>query len=105
MPTVDDLINDLNSSAVFSKLDLSNAYHQLELDESSRFITSFVTHVGLHRYKRLSGNSVSQGPLDSTLTNTNIPDSSAEPENASVEPWRNPIRVTQLAKRFSDFVF
>ena len=53
MPTVDDLIADLNSSTVFSKLDLTNAYHQLELEESSRYITTFTTHVGLRRYKRL----------------------------------------------------
>ena len=53
MPTVKDLMADLNSSVVFSKLDLSNAYHQLELDEESRYITTFSTHVGLRRYKRL----------------------------------------------------
>ena len=35
MPTMDDLIADLNGSIVFSKLDLSNAFHQLELGESS----------------------------------------------------------------------
>ena len=53
MPTIDDLISDLNESKVFSKLDLSNAYHQLELDEESRYITTFTTHLGLFRYKRL----------------------------------------------------
>ena len=53
MPTLDDLIADLNGATVFSKLDLTQAYHQLELDESSRYITTFSTHVGLHRYKRL----------------------------------------------------
>ena len=53
MPTIDDLISDLNGSTVFSKLDLSSAYHQLELDEDSRYITTFTTHVGLRRYKRL----------------------------------------------------
>lgn len=52
MPTVEDLMSDLNSSTVFSKLDLSNAYHQLELDVSSHYITTFTTHVGLRRYKR-----------------------------------------------------
>jgi hypothetical protein len=53
MPTLDDLISDLNGSTVFSKLDMTNAYHQLELDEQSRYITTFTTHVGLRRYKRL----------------------------------------------------
>ena len=38
----------------FSKLDLKHGYHQLELHPSSRYITTFSTHVGLRRYKRLN---------------------------------------------------
>ena len=53
-PTLDDMILDLNGSKVFSKMDLRNGYHQLELCEKSRNITTFTTHVGLRRYKRLS---------------------------------------------------
>ena len=50
MPTLDDLIEDLNGDKFFSKLDLTQAYHQLEIDENSRQITTFATHVGLFRY-------------------------------------------------------
>ena len=53
MPTIDDLIADLNSATHFSTLDLSSGYHQLELAPESRFGTTFSTHVGLRRYKRL----------------------------------------------------
>ena len=53
MQTIDDLIVDLNGSTAFSKLYLSNAYHQLELGESSRHIRTFAIHAGLFRYKRL----------------------------------------------------
>jgi len=53
MPTIDDLRNDLNGATVFSVLDLRSGYHQLELDAESRPITTFTTHVGLRRYKRL----------------------------------------------------
>ena len=53
MPTMVDLIADLNSSNVFSKLNLSNAYYQLELRESSRHTTTFATHARLLRYKHL----------------------------------------------------
>lgn len=53
IPTVDEVIHDLNQSTVFSKLDLKWAFHQIELDEESREITTFVTHRGLYRYKRL----------------------------------------------------
>jgi hypothetical protein len=54
MPTVDDMINDLNGAKIFSKLDLNSGYHQLELAPESRYITTFSTHVGLRRYKRLN---------------------------------------------------
>ena len=46
MPTIDDLIADLNGAIHFSALDLSSGYHQLELSPESRFITTFRTHVG-----------------------------------------------------------
>ena len=54
MPTVNEIINDVNGSAIFSKIDLRSGYHQLELEESSRYITTFATHLGLFRYKRLN---------------------------------------------------
>nr|XP_054931763.1 uncharacterized protein K02A2.6-like [Dermacentor andersoni] len=53
MPTVEDVISILNGAAYFSKLDLKEDYHQLELAEESRVITTFSTHCGLRRYKRL----------------------------------------------------
>ena len=53
-PTLDDVISELNGAQVFSKLDLNNGYHQLILHQDSRFITTFTTHMGLRRYKRLS---------------------------------------------------
>ena len=53
MNTIKELIVDLNGSKIFSKIDLNKGYHQLELAESSRYITYFATHSGLYRYKRL----------------------------------------------------
>jgi len=50
MPTVEDLLYNINGSTVFSKVDVKMAYHQVALDESSRDITTFVTHRGLFRY-------------------------------------------------------
>ncbi|XP_021352181.1 uncharacterized protein K02A2.6-like [Mizuhopecten yessoensis] len=54
LPTMDELIHDLNGATVFSKLDLRSGYHQLELDPKSRYITTFSTHVGIYQYKRLN---------------------------------------------------
>ena len=53
IPTVDEILQSLNGSKVFSKLDLRWGYHQLELTDDSREITTLVTHCGLFRYKRL----------------------------------------------------
>ena len=52
IPTVDEVVKKINGSAVFSKLDLRLGFHQIELDEESRDITTFATHEGLFRYKR-----------------------------------------------------
>lgn len=43
----------LRSATFSTRLDLKRAYHQLELDEPSRSITTFITPLGLFRYKRL----------------------------------------------------
>lgn len=53
IPTVDEILQGVNSSKLFSKLDLKWGYHQLELSPESREITTFATHTGLYRYKRL----------------------------------------------------
>ena len=53
IPTIEEVLYDLNGSTVFSKLDLKWGFHQVELDEKSRKITTFVTHRGLYQYKRL----------------------------------------------------
>ena len=53
-PTIKEVIGDLNGATVFSILDLNQGYNQLELAPESRYITTFSTHVGLRRFKRLN---------------------------------------------------
>ena len=53
IPTIDEVLQDLNQSKFFSKLDLTFAYHQIELSPESRDITTLGRHKGLYRYKRL----------------------------------------------------
>ena len=53
IPAIDEVLLDMNQSTVFSKLDLKWGFHQIELAEESRGITTFSTHCGLYRYKRL----------------------------------------------------
>ena len=40
-PTDEDLLVKLKGSAVFTKSDLVSAFNQMELDESSRYMTAF----------------------------------------------------------------
>ena len=53
IPTVEETLLDLNGATVFSKIDLKWGYHQIELHMDSRDITTFQTHRGLYRFKRL----------------------------------------------------
>ena len=50
-PTIEEIVSDLNGAVKFSKLDINQGYHQLLLDEDSRYITTFTTHIGLWRCK------------------------------------------------------
>ena len=54
IPIIEEMCHDNNGCVIFTKLDLNQGYHQLELDEDSGAITTFSTHVGLFRYKRLN---------------------------------------------------
>ena len=54
IPTIDDIKYKVNGAVYFSKIDLNKGYHQLELEPNSRNITTFSTHLGLARYKRLN---------------------------------------------------
>jgi len=51
--TLEDILKKINSSKRFTKIDINSAYHQIELAEHSRYVTTFSTHLGLYRYKRL----------------------------------------------------
>lgn len=50
-PTSEEILQDLNGSKFFSKIDLKECYHQIELTESSGHLTTFKTLAGLHRYE------------------------------------------------------
>ena len=52
IPTVEEVLQDLNGSTVFSRVDLTWGFHQILLAEERRHVTTFVTHCGLYRYTR-----------------------------------------------------
>ncbi|XP_043288457.1 uncharacterized protein K02A2.6-like [Venturia canescens] len=53
VPRIQDLLSSLNGGKYFSKIDLSQAYQQVELDDQSKPLVTISTHKGLFRYKRL----------------------------------------------------
>ncbi|KAG6440823.1 hypothetical protein O3G_MSEX001465 [Manduca sexta] len=53
LPTMDQLLHKFKRAHVFSKLDIKDAFHQVEISEDSRDITTFITGQGIYRYKRL----------------------------------------------------
>ena len=76
IPKAEDLFANLGKGEKFTKLDLSQAYQQLPLDEDSKQYTTINTHKGLFRYNRLPyGISSSPGIFQRTMDNLlqNIP--------------------------------
>ena len=53
LPRIDDVLASMTGAKVFSKLDLSHAYLQLQLEEESKEFVTISTHKGLFRYNRL----------------------------------------------------
>jgi hypothetical protein len=53
LPTVNDLLAKLHGGIQFSKIDLSMAYNQFILSESSQALTCINTHRGLFKFTRL----------------------------------------------------
>lgn len=53
MPMIETFLPKLRGAAIFSRLDIKNAFHLVELSERSRNLTTFMTARGLMRYKRL----------------------------------------------------
>nr|XP_049699503.1 uncharacterized protein LOC110376634 [Helicoverpa armigera] len=53
LPTMEQLLPKIQNAKMFSKLDIKDAFHQLELMPDSRHITTFISGKGLYRFKRL----------------------------------------------------
>lgn len=53
LPTIEEMAAKLKDSKVYSKFDIRQAFHQLLLHEDCRYITTFISPLGLMRYKRL----------------------------------------------------
>ena len=62
IPRVEDLFATEAGGKFFTKLDMSHAYQQIELDDASKQYVVINTHKGLFRYNRLPFGGVSSAP-------------------------------------------
>ncbi len=70
IPKTDDLYATLGGAEYYSKLDLSQAYTQIPLEEESKKYTTINTHKGLFKYNRLPfGVSSAPGIFQRTIEN------------------------------------
>ena len=53
IPTTEELRHELRGSDRFTTLDMTNCYHQFEIEEPARKLFSFRTPWGIYRYKRM----------------------------------------------------
>ena len=53
LTTIEDILPDLAKAKVFSVVDASNGFWQVELDKKSSLLTTFATPFGRYRWKRL----------------------------------------------------
>lgn len=72
IPRIEDLFNEMQKGDLYSKIDLSHAYMQLKLDETSQKLCTISTHKGLFMYKRMpfgisSAPGIYQRKIDQTL--------------------------------------
>ncbi len=69
--TVEDIKAKLHGAKLFSVMDMNESYHQLELDEASRHLTTFYGTRGKLRYKRLNYGTISaQDIFDRAMDDT-----------------------------------
>ena len=68
IPRVEEIKSELSGSKVFSKLDFKSAFHQLEIEEDSRYLTVFHGNGRLMRYCVLTmGSTPASGELTKAL--------------------------------------
>lgn len=72
LPKAEEIFSKLNNGESFTKIDLSDAYNQIELEEESTRILTWNTHKGLYQLNRLPygitpASAIFQQTLESTL--------------------------------------
>ena len=74
LPTTEEILSQMSGARYFTKLDASNAYWQIELDEESSKLLTFNTPFGRYRYLRMpygihSASEICQAKIANILSN------------------------------------
>lgn len=108
MPRVSELLAKLNGGQKFTKLDLSQAYQQVPLDEYSQKLVTINTHLGLFSYTRVpfgisAAPALFQGIMDKVLQGLECGcylDDIVITGRSDAEHWKNLTLVLERLQRF-----
>lgn len=111
LPLPEDIFATLDGGEIFSQLDFSDAYLQIELDEESREFCSINTHKGTYQFQRLpfgvkSGPGIFQSIVDRMLDGLEFAKGYIDDViivSRNIEEHRE--HIEEVFKRISDFGF